>query len=99
MKLTQPPGATDPVTTNNAASAKFSATKMTVPKCVVTSLAKLPLSTAKTLLKALACKAGKVTRASSGNVAKGDVIKTTPGNGSYAAGKSIAIVESSGPKK
>ena len=32
-------------------------------------------------------------------VAKGSVIKTTPGRGSYAAGKSIAIVESSGPKK
>ena len=39
-----------------------------------------------------------MSKSSSSKVAKGDVIKTTPGNGSYAVGKSIAIVESSGPK-
>jgi beta-lactam-binding protein with PASTA domain len=31
-------------------------------------------------------------------VAKGDVIKTSPGKGSDTAKKSIKIVESSGPK-
>jgi hypothetical protein len=31
-------------------------------------------------------------------VAKGNVIKTTPGRGSYGVGKSIGIAESSGPK-
>jgi beta-lactam-binding protein with PASTA domain len=86
------------VTANNKSAAKFTATKATVAKCVVTSLANVPLGTAKKLLKALDCKVGKVSKSSSGTVAKGNVIKTKPGTGSYPAGKSIAIVESSGPK-
>jgi serine/threonine-protein kinase len=86
------------VTTNNKAAVKFTAAKATVTKCVVTSLAKLPLGTAKKLLTTLNCKVGKVTKASSSAVAKGNVIKTSPGNGSYATGTSITIVESSGPK-
>ncbi|HET6865815.1 MAG TPA: PASTA domain-containing protein, partial [Solirubrobacteraceae bacterium] len=94
----QPTAVTDPVTTNNSAKAKFTVGKLVVPKCVVaTSLAKLPLGTAKQLLTALNRKVGKVTKSSSRTVAKGDVIKTTPGHGSFAAGKAIAIVESSGP--
>ena len=98
VTLAQPPGATDPVTANNTSASKFTASKATVTKCVVTGLANLPLGTAKKLLPALNCKVGKVSKSSSSKVAKGDVIKTTPGNGSYAVGKSIAIVESSGPK-
>jgi hypothetical protein len=98
VTLTQPSAATDPVTTNNESAVKFTASKASVTKCVVTSLAKLPLNTAKKLLTTLDCKVGKVTKTSSSAVAKGDVIKTSPGNGSYADGKSIAIVESSGPK-
>ena len=39
-----------------------------------------------------------MSKSSSSKVAKGNVIKTTPGRGSFTAGKSIAIVESSGPK-
>jgi hypothetical protein len=98
VTLTQPSAATDPVTANNKSAAKFTATKATVAKCVVTSLANVPLGTAKKLLKALDCKVGKVSKSSSSTVAKGNVIKTKPGTGSYPAGKSIAIVESSGPK-
>ena len=61
-------------------------------------LANLPLGTAKKLLALLNCKVGKVSKASSSKVAKGNVIKTTPGKGFFAPGKSIAIVQSSGPK-
>jgi beta-lactam-binding protein with PASTA domain len=39
-----------------------------------------------------------VTKRHSSKVAKGDVIKTTPGQGSFASGMAIAIIESSGPK-
>jgi hypothetical protein len=102
VTLVQPAPATDPATGNNAAAATFTSVARTPPtvakKCVVTSLANVPLVTAKKLLAALNCKAGKVTKGFSGKVAKGDVIKTKPGSGSYAAGTSIAIVQSSGPK-
>jgi beta-lactam-binding protein with PASTA domain len=98
VAVTQPSVATDPVTTNNEATAAFSVAPASVTKCVVTGLANLPLGTAKKLLTVLNCKVGKVSKSSSRKVAKGKVIKTTPGKGSFAPGKSIAIVESSGPK-
>jgi uncharacterized repeat protein (TIGR01451 family) len=98
VTVAQPSAATDPVTTNNAAKATFTVGKLIVPKCVVTGVTKLPLGTARKLLTALDCKVGKVTKSPSSTVAKGDVIKTRPGKGSFAAGKVIAIVESSGPK-
>jgi beta-lactam-binding protein with PASTA domain len=78
----------------NSATASLTANAVAVNACHVTPLAKLPLGTAKTLLKTLGCKAGKVTKSYSNSVAKGDVIKTTPGKGTYAAAKSIAISES-----
>ncbi|HEY2216233.1 MAG TPA: PASTA domain-containing protein, partial [Solirubrobacteraceae bacterium] len=101
VSVSQPSAATDPTTTNNTATASLTANTVTVAACHVTTLAKLPLGTAKTLLKTLGCKTGKVTKAYSNSVAKGDVIKTTPGKGTYAAAKSIAISESKGrkPKK
>jgi hypothetical protein len=98
VAVTQPSAATDLVTTNNKATAAFAVAPATVTKCVVTSLANLPLGTAKKLLSLLNCKAGKVSKSSSSKVAKGNVIKTNPSKGSFAPGKSIAIVESSGPK-
>jgi Domain of unknown function DUF11/PASTA domain len=97
VTVTQPTAATDPVTTNNKATATFTAVTAST-KCVVTSLGNVPLSTAKKLLGALNCKVGKVSKAFSSKVAKGNVVKTTPGKGSFAAGTKIAIVESSGPK-
>jgi len=98
VTVAQPSAATDPVTTNNAARARFTVGKLVVPKCVVTGVTNQPLGTAKKLLAALNCKVGKVTKRSSSKVAKGAVILTTPGHGSFTAGKAIAIVESSGPK-
>jgi beta-lactam-binding protein with PASTA domain len=52
-------------------------------------------------LGSLGCKAGSVTKAYSSSVPKGDVIKTTPGKGAYAAATSVSITESKGrkPKK
>ena len=97
MTLTQPAAATDPVTTNNKATATFTAVTAST-KCVITGLANVPLSTAKKLLGDLNCKVGKVTKTSSSKVAKGNVIKTTPGSGSLPAGTKVAIVQSSGPK-
>jgi beta-lactam-binding protein with PASTA domain len=99
VKLSQASAVTDPAPSNNAASLQFTVSKAGGGKCVVISLANVPLGTAKKLLPALGCKVGKVSKTSSGKVAKGSVIKTTPGSGSYAAGKSIGIVVSSGPKK
>ena len=101
VTVAQPSGATDPVSANNAATAAFTAVAPPTPaptKCVVTSLANVPLGTAKKLLAALDCKVGKVTKSYSSKVVKGDVIKTTPGSGSFTAPKSVGIDESNGPK-
>jgi beta-lactam-binding protein with PASTA domain len=56
------------------------------------------LATAKRLLTAHSCEVGKVSKSYSSKVVKGDVIKTTPGSGSYTAAKAVGIVESRGPK-
>jgi beta-lactam-binding protein with PASTA domain len=61
-----------------------------------TGLTNVSLGNAKTLLKDLNCKVCKATKSRSTKVGEGNVIKTTPGSGSYANGKSIAIVESIG---
>jgi hypothetical protein len=101
VTVAQASAVTDPVTGNNATAAAFTAVaapKPPTPKCVVTSLANVPLGTAKKLLAALGCKVGKVTKSSSSKVPKGDVIKTNPGSGSFTAPKSVGIDESSGPK-
>jgi hypothetical protein len=94
---------TDPVTANNAAAAALTAVAPTpatpaAAKCVVTGLSNVPLATAKKLLTALSCTVGKVSKSYSSKVVKGDVIKTTPGSGSYTAPESVEIVESRGPK-
>ena len=57
------------------------------------------LAGARALLPLLGCKVGKVKTATSKSVAKGDVISTSPGAGSYAAGRSIGITVSSGKPK
>lgn len=98
VTVTQPSAATDPVTTNNKSAVTFTAAKAVVTKCAVTRVVNVPLATARKLLTTHGCKVGKVTKTSSGKVAKGDVIKTTPGKGSYPGGMPIAIVESSGAK-
>jgi hypothetical protein len=81
-----------------APAAPAAPTAPAATKCLVTSLANVPLGTAKKLLALLNCKVGKVTKSYSTNVAKGDVIKTTPGSGSYTAPKTVGIDESNGAK-
>jgi hypothetical protein len=88
----------DPNTANNVASADLAVTAAPVAPspCRVVALKGVPLRTAKTVLAALHCAVGKVSKKSSKRVAKGDVISTSPGTGSRAAGTKVALVESSG---
>jgi hypothetical protein len=92
-------GATDPNSANNNATTTLKASAVAVPKCVVPKLGGAAEAFAKKLLPLLDCKVGKVKTARSKSVAKGDVISTSPGAGSYAAGKSIGITVSSGKPK
>jgi hypothetical protein len=100
---------TDPNTANNTAGAPLVVTAAPTqaptpapaptPKCVVPSLKKVPLSAAKKILKLLGCKVGKTKKAHSSAVAKGLIVKTSPKAGTYAAGRTIALTESSGKAK
>jgi hypothetical protein len=94
-------GGTDPNPANNSATTTLKVSKAGAPtKCAVPKLGGVSESVAKKLLPLLGCKVGKVKKATSKKVPKGDVISTSPGAGSYAVGKSIAMTESSGkPKK
>jgi uncharacterized repeat protein (TIGR01451 family) len=92
-------GGTDPNPANDSASTTLKVRPPGPTKCVVPKLGGVSLATMKKLLPLLGCKVGKVKKAKSKSVAKGDVISTSPGAGSYAAGKSIAITESSGKPK
>lgn len=103
-------GLPDPTPADNLATATLTVTAPPIisgtplpppaPKCTVVSLAGAPLAVAKGVITALGCKVGKVTSKRSKKVAKGLVISTTPGAGSYAANTTVDIVKSSGkPKK
>jgi uncharacterized repeat protein (TIGR01451 family) len=93
------PAGTDPNSANNSASTTLKVSAVAVPKCVVPKLGGASESLAKKLLPLLDCKVGKVKTTTSKSVAKGDVISTSPGAGSYAAGRSIGITISSGKPK
>jgi hypothetical protein len=91
---------TDPNPANNSASTTFKVAAAGAPtKCVVPKLGGTPESVAQKVLPLLGCKVGKVRKATSKSVAKGDVISTAPGAGSYAVGKSVGITVSSGKPK
>jgi uncharacterized repeat protein (TIGR01451 family) len=93
-------GATDPNPANNSATATLNVSSgAPAARCVVPKLGGASLALTKKLLGLLDCKAGKVKKATSKSVAKGDVISTSPGAGTYAAGTSVAITESSGKPK
>jgi hypothetical protein len=90
----------DPNPANNNASTTMKVAAAGAPtKCVVPKLSGTPESVATKVLPLLGCKVGKVKKATSKSVAKGDVISTAPGAGSYAVGKSIGITVSSGKPK
>jgi hypothetical protein len=90
----------DPNTANNSASASLTVGPMLLtPKCVIPKLRGLTPSFAKTLLRALGCTVGHLTRAASKTVPKGLVISTNPGASTVAAGQAVAITISSGRSK
>jgi hypothetical protein len=68
-------------------------------RCVVPRLRGIQAWFAQRVLGLLGCQVGKVTHVHSRNVAKGSVIGTTPGAGTYAAEKVVTVQVSSGPAK
>jgi hypothetical protein len=93
---------TDTNPANNTAAVTLGVVnKPPTPQCTVPKLKGAPLAVAKSVLPLVNCKVGKVTKAKSKSVAKGDVISTKPGGGKkLAAGTKVAIKTSSGkPKK
>ena len=102
----------DPNPGNNAATASMTVQAVTPPattpptvrtpaiSCHVISLKRLPLAVAKSILTALSCRPGAVSKKSSTSVPKGSVISTSPGPGSHPAGTTVKLTVSSGrPKK
>jgi uncharacterized repeat protein (TIGR01451 family) len=94
-------GGNDPNAANNSATTTLAVSKAGAPtKCSVPKLAGASLALAKRVLPMLGCKVGKVKKATSKSVPKGEVISTNPRAGSYPAGQKVAITVSSGkPKK
>jgi hypothetical protein len=106
-------GTADPVTADDRASATLTvravppaSARTKTPRgrtaaraCVVPNLRRLTLATARRLLAPLGCKVGKVRRAHNRRIAKGAVIGTSPKPGTYAAGRRVALVVSSGPPR
>lgn len=68
-------------------------------RCVVPSLKRIPASFARRVLGLLDCQVGVVRQVHSKTVAKGQVIRSTPGPGTYAAGRRVALQISSGPAR
>jgi len=93
---------TDPNPANNAASTSLvvkagprDATKV----CIVPPLARTPLAAARRVLRGLHCRVGKVKRAPSRKVHRGDVISASPSRGVHKAGTRVKLKVSSGPPR
>jgi PASTA domain/Domain of unknown function DUF11 len=98
--------AANSITDTNPANNTVSTTLAVVsppasPQCTVPKLTGAPLAVAKSVLPLVNCRVGKVTKATSRSVGKGNVVSTNPGGGKkLAAGTKVAIKISSGrPKK
>lgn len=93
----------DPNPGNDSASATLTVAEAVAPPrapaCTVPALKRMPLRVARRVLKILLCRPGKAKRVHSRAVKKGQVIRTTPKPGTYAAGKGVALLVSSGPKQ
>jgi uncharacterized repeat protein (TIGR01451 family) len=93
----------DPNSANNFATSTLAVNAApTAPAatCHIVSLKGIPVGLAESVLRALSCGIGKVSKATSKTIAKGDVISTSPSGGKKRAGTKVKIVESSGkPKK
>jgi hypothetical protein len=95
-------GVTDPNPSNNTSSATLtvgSASALSSRACVTTSVKGLSEKVVKRLLPSFGCKVGKIKKATSKSVAKGDVISLTPGSGAHAPGTKVTITVSSGKRK
>jgi hypothetical protein len=103
VTVNPPTGITDPNPANNTASATLAVPAPPAPaapptaKCVVPALRGIPAAFARRVLGLLGCTVGKVSKVHS-RVAKGAVVSASPGAGTYAAGKVVALQVSSGPK-
>jgi beta-lactam-binding protein with PASTA domain len=84
-------------TSTKKATDKTPTTDTTARACVVPNLQRVRVAYARRLLGPLGCKAGKVRHLHSRKVAKGAVIRTTPKRGTYAAGRRVGLIVSSGP--
>jgi hypothetical protein len=86
--------------TNNVATATLAVVAPTSGVCQVANLRGAPLSVAKAVLRLLNCKVGKVRRAHSNRIPRGDVISTRPRAGKTARiGTKVAIRVSSGTQE
>ena len=88
-------GVTDPNPANNSASATLVVSAATITpslatrECVATNVRGLSEKVVKRLLPSFGCKLGKIKKASSKSVAKGDVISLNPGSGAHAPGTKV----------
>lgn len=85
---------------NDSASATLTVADAAAPlsrPCRIPSLRRTPLGIARRVLGLLQCKPGTVKRAHSRAVARGRVIRTTPKPGTYAQGRVVGLIVSSGP--
>jgi hypothetical protein len=98
VSVSDAPGFTDSNSGNNSASAALPVGVAHSPNCVVPKLKGFRVAFAKQLLHLLGCTT-RVKHAHSNSVHKGDAVRTKPGKGTYAFGKKVTIIASSGPKK
>jgi Domain of unknown function DUF11 len=90
----------DPNPGNNSTSVTLAVVSPSpTPTCHVIKLKGAPIAVARAVLPLLNCKVGKISKASSKTVRKGDVISTSPGPGAHPAGTKVSVKESSGRKK
>ncbi|HEY2632047.1 MAG TPA: PASTA domain-containing protein [Solirubrobacteraceae bacterium] len=88
----------DPNSANNTVGATLHVARAL--SCKLVNLKGTPLAVAKTVISALGCKVGKVTKKASSGVTKGFVISTSPGSGvTKPVETAVKIVISSGPPK
>lgn len=94
-------GVTDPVSSNNMASATIDVVPQKTPsvrRCTVPRLANTPSQEAGTVLRDLGCKV-RITHRRSKTIARGRTIRTNPKHGKYAFHKVVTVVVSSGPER
>jgi hypothetical protein len=96
------PSFADPSQANNSATVALNVSPAPAPaaaSCHVVSFKGVSLRETKSLLVALNCAIGKVTKHTSTKIPKGEVISTSPRRGSYPNATKVAITESSGAPK